>query len=112
MTVVRLRLRHESAGPCQPALGVRDSGIAAIDSLPAAFARLDDLALSQTSAAAHTLRGTDTDQTTLARRLHSVSRTWLVEIGGDSAPAPLAASGLHRTAAYSAGDITVTLYER
>jgi mannosyltransferase len=79
---------------------------------PAAFDPLDDLALARSPGASGTLRGTESDQATLDRRLDGVSRVWLVETGGNSVPAPLADSGLHRAAVYPAGDITVTLYAR
>jgi mannosyltransferase len=79
---------------------------------PAAFGPLDDLALAQSPSASGTLRGTQTGQATLGRRLDGVSRVWLVETGGTSVPVPLAGSGLHLAAVYPAGDITVTLYER
>ena len=79
---------------------------------PAAFGPLDDLSLAQSPRASGTLRGIQTGQATLSRRLDGVSRVWLVETGGTSVPVPLADSGLHRAAAYTAGDITVALYER
>jgi mannosyltransferase len=79
---------------------------------PAAFAPLDDLALAQSPRASGTLRGTETSPATLGRRLHGVSRVWLVKLYGKHAPAPSAVSGLHPVAAYRAGDLTVTLYER
>lgn len=79
---------------------------------PAAFAPLDDLALAQSPSASATLRGTETDPATLMQRLYDVGRVWLVETGGASAPAPLAAAGLHLAAVYPAGDITVALYQR
>jgi mannosyltransferase len=79
---------------------------------PAAFRPLDDLALAQSPSASGTLRGTDTDQATLGRRLAGVSRVWLVGLFRNSVPFPLAGSGLHLAAVYPAGDITVALYER
>jgi mannosyltransferase len=79
---------------------------------PAAFGPLDDLALAASPSASGTLRGTETDQATLSHRLDGVSRVWLVETGGSSVPVPLAGSGLHRAAAYRAGDITVAVYAR
>jgi mannosyltransferase len=79
---------------------------------PAAFGPLDHLALAQSPSASGTLRGTETDQATLGRRLDGVSRVWLVETGGNSVPVPLADSGLHLAAVYPAGDIAVALYER
>jgi mannosyltransferase len=79
---------------------------------PKAFGPLDDLALARSPGASGTLRGTETDQATLGRRLQGVSRVWLVETGGNSVPVPLADSGLHRGAVYPAGDITVALYQR
>jgi mannosyltransferase len=78
----------------------------------AALGPLDDLALAQSPSASGTLRGTETDQVTLARRLDGVSRVWLVETGGTSVPVPLADSGLHLAAVYPAGDIAVARYER
>jgi mannosyltransferase len=79
---------------------------------PAAFRPLDDLALAQSPSASGTLRGTDTDQATLGRRLDGVSRVWLAGLFRNSVPFPLAGSGLHLAAVYPAGDITVALYER
>jgi mannosyltransferase len=79
---------------------------------PAAFGPLDDLALAESPAASGTLRGIDTSQATLARRLDGARRVWLVEMLGSNVPAPLADSALHRVASYPAGDITVFLYER
>lgn len=78
---------------------------------PAAFSSLDDLALAQSPSASDTLRGIDTDQATLNRRLDAASRVWLVEMGGNSIPASLADSGLHPAGVYPVSDITVTLYE-
>jgi mannosyltransferase len=79
---------------------------------PAAFAPLDDLALARPPRASGTLRGTETSPATLARRLNRVGRVWLVRLYGKNAAAPPIGSGLHPVAAYRAGDITVTLYER
>jgi mannosyltransferase len=79
---------------------------------PAAFGPLDDLALARSPSASGTLRGTETDQATLGRRIEGVSRVWLVETGGTSVPVPLADSGLHLAAVYPAGDIAVALYQR
>jgi mannosyltransferase len=79
---------------------------------PAAFGPLDDLALARSPSASGTLRGSETDQTTLGRRLDGVSRVWLVETGGRSVPVPLVDSGLRLAAVYPAGDIAVALYER
>jgi mannosyltransferase len=79
---------------------------------PAAFGPLDDLALSQSPSASGTLRGTETDQATLRRRLDHVSRVWLVETGGNSVPGSLAENGLHLAATYPAGDIDIALYQR
>lgn len=79
---------------------------------PAAFAPLDDLALARSPSASGTLRGTETDQATLARRLDGADRVWLVELAGDSVPRPLADSGLYQAASYQAGDIEVALYQR
>jgi mannosyltransferase len=79
---------------------------------PAAFGPLDDLALAQSPSASGTLRGTETDQATLGRRLDGVGRVWLVDLFRKSVPFPLADSGLHLAAVYPAGDITVALYER
>jgi mannosyltransferase len=79
---------------------------------PAAFGSLDDLALAESPAASGTLRGIDTSQATLARRLDQARRVWLVEMLGTRVPVPLAHSGLHRVASYPAGDLTVSLYER
>jgi mannosyltransferase len=79
---------------------------------PAAFGPLDDLALARSPGVSGTLRGTDTDQVTLRRRLAGVRRVWLIETGGADVPVALADSGLHRAAVYPAGDITVALYER
>jgi mannosyltransferase len=79
---------------------------------PAAFGRLDDVGLAQSPAVSGTLRGTETDQATLDRRLAGVRRVWLVETGGRVVPAPLAASGLRLVVVRQAGDITVALYQR
>lgn len=79
---------------------------------PAAFGRLDDLALAASPSASGTLRGTETDPATLGRRIAGVSRVWLVELAGTSVPVPLTDSALHRVAGYPAGDVTVTLYQR
>lgn len=79
---------------------------------PAAFDPLDDLALADSPSASGTLRGTETDQTTLRRRLAGVSRVWLVELNGTSVPAPLADSGLHLVSVDQEGDVTVSRYER
>jgi hypothetical protein len=79
---------------------------------PSAFGPLDDLALTALPGASGTLRGTETDQATLGRRLDGVSRVWLVETGGTSVPIPLADSGLRLAAVYAAGDVAVALYER
>jgi mannosyltransferase len=79
---------------------------------PAAFGPLDDLSLAASPGASGTLRGTETDQATLIRRLDGVNRVWLVETGGNTVPAPLTAGGLHRVAVFPAGDVLVTLYQR
>lgn len=79
---------------------------------PAAFHSLDDLALAASPSASGTLRGTETDQATLGRRIGGVSRVWLVELAGTSVPVALADSTLHRAAGYPEGDVTVTLYQR
>jgi mannosyltransferase len=79
---------------------------------PAAFGKLDDLALAQSPSASGTLRGTETGRATLGRRLNGASRVWLVELDGNSVPGPLADSGLHLAAGYRAGGIAVALYER
>jgi mannosyltransferase len=79
---------------------------------PAAFGPLDDLALARSPSASGTLRGIETDQASLTRRLDGVSRVWLVETGGTRVPGPLVDAGLHLAAAYSAGNIAVVLYQR
>jgi mannosyltransferase len=79
---------------------------------PAAFAPLDDLALARSPSASNTLRGTEIDQPTLARRVADANRVWLIETGGSNEPPTVAESGMHQSAVYRAGDITVTLYER
>jgi mannosyltransferase len=79
---------------------------------PAAFGGLDDLALAGSPSASGTLRGTETDQATLIRRLDGANRVWLVETGGSGVPRPLADSGLHRVVSYPAGDVSVSLYQR
>ncbi|MBB4684925.1 glycosyltransferase family 39 protein [Amycolatopsis jiangsuensis] len=53
---------------------------------PEAFGRLDDLALDRSPAASGTLRGTEVDPDTLARRVGAANRVWLVETGGDAVP--------------------------
>jgi hypothetical protein len=54
---------------------------------------LDDLTLARSPSVSGTVRGTETDQATLDRRLDAVSRGWLVETGGTSVPTPLSDSG-------------------
>ena len=79
---------------------------------PAAFKPLDDLALAASPAKSGTLVGTNTDQATLTRRLDGANRVWLFQMRGTGVPAPLAHSGLHLAAVYTAGDIRVSLYDR
>ena len=49
---------------------------------PAAFARLRDVALRKSPQASATLRGTTVSGPVLTRRFASVSRVWLVQLGG------------------------------
>lgn len=94
---------------CHNSNGVRVFGFG----YPAAFGSLNDLTLAQSPSASGTLTGTETDPTTLGRRLTGVSRVWLVETDGYHVPAPLAHSGLHLASVYPAGDvITLALFER
>ena len=79
---------------------------------PSAFGPLDDLALAQSPNASGTLRGVETDQATLVRRLDAMSRVWLVEVDGNAEPASLAASDLHLIKVYPADNIEVALYGR
>jgi mannosyltransferase len=73
---------------------------------PAAFARLDDLALAASPSASGTLRGAEADHI----NLDGITRVWLIETGGNSVPAPLI--GMHHVVTYPAGNVIVALYER
>ncbi|ADJ45431.1 hypothetical protein AMES_3607 [Amycolatopsis mediterranei S699] len=73
---------------------------------PAAFARLNDLALTALPSVSGTLRGAEADHV----NVDGISRVWLIETGGNSVPAPL--TGMHHVVTYPAGNVIVALYER
>lgn len=108
--------RHEHPGDgvfynC-PACHQKDLPREAAFAYPEAFRQLDDVTLAASPAASGTLIGTDVTPALLTWRLDHANRVWLVDMLGSKAPAPLAASGLHRVASYQAGDVTISLYER
>jgi mannosyltransferase len=76
-----------------------------------AFGPLDDLDLAATPGASDSLRGTDVSAATLAQRLGTVSRVWLVETEGDTVPQDLR-SGWHLTVDHSSGGVLIRLYVR
>lgn len=101
---------HEHAGDgviydC-PSCHYRDMPREFAFAYPAAFARLDDLALTASPGASGTLRGVEADHVDV----DGIGRVWLIETGGYSVPAPLI--GMHHVVTYPAGDVMVALYER
>jgi mannosyltransferase len=80
---------------------------------PQAFARLHDISLARTPAAAGNLGGTQASPGVLASRLAHAARVWLIQVEAHPGmPAALARSPFRQAGAWRAGAMTLRLYAR